>query len=320
MTLVTTPFGPSSTADDVLVGVDLAGRRVVVTGGASGIGLATAQALARAGADVTVAVRDVAAGEAATADARHAGSGGGRVRVARLDLLDLTSVVAFAEAWDGPLDALVANAAVMACPEQRTADGWELQFATNHLGHFALALGLRRALAAACDARVVAVSSTAHRMSPVVFGDIHFTARPYDGWLGYAQSKTANILTAVGITRRWAADGVTANALNPGIVLTPLLRHVGPLDLPPGVAKTPEQGAATSVLLAASPLVAGVGGRYFHDGNEAGVAGPYGGRRAGVAAYAVDAATSDRLWDESVRMLAASRSTDVRRVLTAALD
>ena len=196
-------------------------------------------------------------------------------------------------------------------PITRTTQGWELQFATNHLGHFALAAGLHDALAAAGNARVVSVSSSAHRRSPVVFSDIHFRQRPYDPWLAYGQSKTANVLFAVEASRRWAADGIAVNALMPGGIRTGLQRYVSSEELDRMVAqaggltgarwKTPEQGAATSVLVAASPLLEGIGGRYFEDCNEAGE--PVDARH-GVAAYALDPEAAARLWQVSIDTLA----------------
>jgi NAD(P)-dependent dehydrogenase (short-subunit alcohol dehydrogenase family) len=152
-------------------------------------------------------------------------------------------VAAFASTWEGPLDILINNAGVMMTPEQRTPQGWELQFATNHLGHFALATALHDALAAADSARIAAVSSMGHLYSPVVFDDLHFHFRPYDPLLAYGQSKTAAILFAVGATARWAADGITANALNPGAIATNLQRHVGgKLVTPPERQKNARAG------------------------------------------------------------------------------
>src|SRR5216683_5646745 len=222
---ITTPFTAESTAAEVAAGIDLTGRRVIVTGGASGIGIETARALAGAGAEVTLAVRNLAAGER-TADDIIAATGNKQLLVAPLDLADRSSVAAFTAEWDGPLHILVNNAGVMACPEARTAEGWELQFATNHLGHFALATGLHRALAAAAGARVASVSSSAHLRAPVVFDDIHFREREYEPWAAYGQSKTANVLFAVEATRRWAGDGITVNALMPGGIRTGLQRYV----------------------------------------------------------------------------------------------
>jgi NAD(P)-dependent dehydrogenase (short-subunit alcohol dehydrogenase family) len=305
---VTTSFGAQSTAAEVIEGVDLTGRRAIVTGGASGIGIETARALAGAGGEVTLAVRDLDAGQR-TAEDIIATTGNKAVLVAPLDLTDQSSVAAFVAGWDGPLHLLVNNAGVMASPLTRTREGWELQFATNHLGHFALATGLYPALAAAGGARVVSVSSSGHLNSGIEFDDIHFNHREYDPWVAYGQSKTANILFAVEATRRWAGDGIYTNALMPGAIRTNLQRHVDEEELnrmrarmssgATAVAwKTPEQGAATSVLLATSPLLDAVGGRYFEDCNEAGPHQP--GTRRGVAGYALDPESARRLWDVSV--------------------
>src|SRR5271155_2020524 len=196
-TLITTPFGFDSTAAEVIEGVDLSGRRAIVTGGSSGVGVETARALAGAGAEVTLAVRDTRAGDRTAAEIT-ASTGGATVLVSRLDLSDQASVSDFAERWQGPLDLLVNNAGVMALPTlELTAQGWELQFATNHLGHFALAIGLHPALVAAGTARIVSLSSVGHLRSPVVFDDVNFSARAYDPRLAYGQSKTANVLFAV---------------------------------------------------------------------------------------------------------------------------
>jgi NAD(P)-dependent dehydrogenase (short-subunit alcohol dehydrogenase family) len=307
---ITTPFSATSTAAEVVAGIDLTGRRAIVTGGASGIGIETARALAGAGAEVTLAVRDTQAGER-VADDLIAATGSKQVLVAPLDLADQASVAAFAAAWQGPLHILVNNAGIMAAPLMRTPQGWEMQFATNHLGHFALATGLHGALAAAGGARIVSVSSTGHLRSPVVFSDIHFTEREYEPWAAYGQSKTANVLFAVEASRRWAGDGIAANALHPGGIRTNLQRYVSEEELnrlrgqmASEISwKTPEQGAATSVLVATSPLLDGVGGRYFEDCNEAEPNQP--GTRRGVAAYALDPQAAQRLWDVSVQTLAA---------------
>jgi len=305
---ITTGFGHQSTAADVIAGVDLSGKRAVVTGGASGIGVETARALAGAGADVTLAVRDTAAGDRVAADI------GGNVSVAQLDLSNLSSVDDFVAAWNGPLDILVNNAGVMAVQDLVIApSGHELQFATNHLGHFALTICLHEALASAGGARIVSVSSSGHLRSPVIFDDLDFAFREYDPFAAYGQSKTANVLFAVEATRRWADDGIVANALMPGGILTALQRHLGQ-EYQAGAderfrragsrLKTVEQGAATSVLLAASPLVDGVGGRYFEDCNEATVVDhrdDFG--ISGVAPYALDPANAERLWDVSLKLI-----------------
>src|SRR5712664_1348735 len=267
---ITTRFGAQSTAAEVIAGIDLTGRRAIVTGGASGIGVETARALAAANAEVTLAVRNLEAGER-VADAIAATTGNKQVLVAALDLADPGSIGALVARWSGPLHLLVNNAGVMRLPElQLTPDGWEMQFATNHLGHFALAVGLHDALAAAGDARIVSLSSRGHLRSPVIFDDLNFTSRRYYPWLPYGQSKTANVLFAGEATKRWASDGITANAVHPGaIAATSLSRHMDPEALAGLRAsgmfsyKTIEQGAATSVLAATSPLLEGIGGRYF---------------------------------------------------------
>jgi NAD(P)-dependent dehydrogenase (short-subunit alcohol dehydrogenase family) len=309
-TTLRTPFGAHSTASEVAAGVDLSDKRAIVTGGSSGIGIETARALASAGATVTLAVRDPQAGERAAADI--AATCNGEIRVARLDLADRASIGAFCIAWQGPLHILVNNAGIMALPTlERTTGGVELQFATNHLGHFALALGLHDALVAAGRARIVSVSSSAHLRSPVVFEDIQFAARPYEPLLAYGQSKTANVLFAVGATAHWAGEGISTNALMPGAIATNLQRHMDPgylerARVQAGVTlelKSPQQGAATSVLLACSPLLEGVSGRYFEDCNEAAPAGPGGGGVRGVAAYAIDPENAQWLWEESLRLL-----------------
>ena len=304
MQLVNTPFGFSSTADGVLEGVDLTGKRAIVTGGASGIGVETARALATAGAFVVLAVRDVEAGGRAAADIRST-SGTANVDVVHLDLADLNSVKAFVSAWESPLDILVNNAGIMAVPElDRTPQGHELQFGTNFLGHFALTVGLHRWLAGADGARVISVSSNAHYFSPVVFDDVDYQSRPYDPWSAYGQSKTACILLAVGLTRRWTDDGIYANALNPGAIATNLQRYTGGMQTPEDRRKTPAQGAATSVLLAGSPLLEGIGGRYFEDCNEADIVSEpvmFGG---GVAPFAIDVEVADRLWEMGSHLVA----------------
>ncbi|WP_229072699.1 SDR family NAD(P)-dependent oxidoreductase [Actinoplanes sp. DH11] len=284
MTRLAIPFTARSTAADVLAGVDLTGRHYLVTGGTSGIGLATAEALRAAGAAVTATTRrDV-------------------------DLADLDSVRAFTAAWTGRLDAVVANAGVMALPTlQRARNGWELQLATNYLGHFALLGGLRRHLT---GGRVVIVSSGAQLSAGVDFDDPQFERRAYDPWVAYAQSKTADVLLAVGIADRWAADGIVANALAPGRIHTNLQRHIGAAEMRALGAmdedgnlvhadgfKTPEQGAAASVLLAASPLTAGMTGQYIDEDVQQAHVVPGGtGLHHGAAHWSMDRANADRLW------------------------
>ena len=263
---------------------------------------------------MTLAVRDLDAGARVAADIT-ATTGNAAVAVAKLELTDRATIDAFVESWQGPLHLLINNAGVMALKARElTPEGYELQFATNHLGHLALALGLHDALAAAGNARIVSVSSTGHPRSPVIFEDIHFDFRPYEPFLAYGQSKTANVLFAVEATRRWAKDGITANALMPDGIVTNLQRHTDPEYMERARAqsggqirfKTVEQGAATSVLLAVSPQLEGIGGRYFDDCNEAQTLMKRGEGQfvmQGVAWFALDAALAKRLWDESLLML-----------------
>ncbi|MEU4519981.1 SDR family NAD(P)-dependent oxidoreductase [Amycolatopsis sp. NPDC024027] len=310
--LITTPFSASSTADEVLDGIDLSGVRAIVTGASSGIGVETARALAAAGAEVTLAVRNTAAGRAV------ANALTGTTRVSALDLADQAAVRRFVDGWDGPLHLLVANAGIVTGGLERTPEGWELQFATNHLGHFALATGLHDALARGAadrgEARIVSVSSTAHMRSGVDFDDLHFTRRTYDPQLAYAQSKTANSLFAVEATRRWVADGIFANAVNPGGIATGLQRNFTPaqkksLDAAEAAGtftyKTLEQGAATSIVAAVAPQFARTGGHYLDDAQEAYTVpddATLADHPHGVKEWALDHAAAERLWDVSAEL------------------
>jgi NAD(P)-dependent dehydrogenase (short-subunit alcohol dehydrogenase family) len=300
-----TPFSRTSTAAEVIDGVDLSGKTAIVTGAGSGLGIETARALASAGAAVTLAVRrPQAAEEIAAGIIRETGNAA--VSVDALDLSDQHSVRAFTAAWDQPLHILVNNAGIMALPElERTREGWEMQFATNFMGHFALTVGLHGALAATHGARIVSLSSSGNLFSPVVFDDLHFDFRPYDPLVAYGQSKTADALLAVEATRRWSGEGIYANALNPGAIATGLQKHTGGLKTPKELHKTVPQGAATSVLLAASPLLDKVGERYFEDCNEAVTVTRRPDDFAGVAWYALDPANAERLWDTALGLLPA---------------
>jgi NAD(P)-dependent dehydrogenase (short-subunit alcohol dehydrogenase family) len=310
-TRTTSPFDFSSTAADVISGIDLHGRRALVTGAASGIGVETARALASAGAETLIAARDLAAAERVAADIRTS-TGSQAVTVAQLDLLDRASIDRLVEDYSGPLHILINNAGVMAVPELRLSpEGHELQFATNHLGHFRLALGLLPALRAAGGARVVSLSSRAHLNSPVIFDDIDFAHRAYDPSLAYAQSKTANVLFAVAAARRWADAGIEVNALHPGAIAdSNLARHYDPAvleDLRTSgryTFKTLAQGAATSVYVATSPLLDGVVGRYFENCQETDPDDPTaaGTDAAGVARHALDPDSADQLWTVSEHM------------------
>ncbi|MBT2504264.1 SDR family NAD(P)-dependent oxidoreductase [Curtobacterium sp. ISL-83] len=312
--LIVTPFASDSTADDVLRGVALDGVRVVVTGASSGLGKETARALAAAGADVTMAVRNEAAGRAA-ADEIAASGARGRLRVSGLDLADQASVSRFVSAWEGPLHLLINNAGLVTGGLERTAEGWELQFATNHLGHFTLTVGLRPHLAAGASqrggARVVSLSSTAHMRDGIHFEDLHFEHRPYDPQLAYAQAKTANSLLSVEATRRWASDGIVANTVNPGGVPTGLQRNFTPgqkasLDAAEAAGmfsyKTIGQGAATTIVAAVRPEFAHTGGHYLDDAQEAYTVpddASLADHPHGVKAWALDPDAAERLWKVS---------------------
>lgn len=315
-------FDRASTTVDVIKGVNLVGRVAIVTGGYSGLGLESARTLASAGARVIVPARDVERARKAIAKI------GGGMEVQPMDLTDPQSIDDFARDFveSGlPLHLLINNAGIMAMPElKRDAQGNELQFATNHLGHFRLTLRLWPALRRAGGARVVSVSSAGHRFSPVVFDDINFERRAYDPFEAYGQSKTANILFTVGLDRRGKDEGIRAFALHPGgIAATNLGTHVGVemlrktgfvdendrpvIDLSRDLKSVP-QGAATHVWCAVSPQLDGKGGVYCADSDITPVL-PEGGsfaltedranRGAGVQAYAVDPKAAEELWRRS---------------------
>jgi NAD(P)-dependent dehydrogenase (short-subunit alcohol dehydrogenase family) len=300
-------FGHDSTAAEVLDGIDLSGKFCLVTGGYSGIGLETTRALAGAGATVVVPARRPDAARASVA-------GIDGVQVDDLDLGDLASVAAFARRLldaGRPIDIVINSAGIMACPETRVGDGWEAQFATNHLGHFALVNRLWPLIGPA-GGRVVAVSSGGHRRSGIRWDDIQFE-RGYDKWAAYGQSKTADVLFAVQLDALGQAAGVRAFAVHPGGILTPLQRHLTAAEMrergwidehgnPIGAGfKTPEQGAATQVWAATSPRLAGLGGVYCEDCDIAAVNDDPAGS-GGVRSHAIDPAQAQRLWDLSARL------------------
>ncbi|MCX4854818.1 SDR family NAD(P)-dependent oxidoreductase [Streptomyces canus] len=301
-------FGAHSTADDVLAGIDLSGKLAIVTGGYSGLGLETTRALTKAGARVVVPAR-----RPDTAWKALAGLDG--VELDELDLGDLESVRAFAERFlesGRTVDLVIDNAGIMACPETRVGPGWEAQFATNHLGHFALVNRLWPAIEPG-GARVVSVSSRAHHFSGMRWDDVHWRTS-YDKWQAYGQAKTANVLFAVHLDKLGADRGVRAFSLHPGGILTPLQRHLpkaemverGWIDeqgnvLNPSGFKSPEQGAATQVWAATSPQLAGMGGVYLEDCD---IAEPAvdGDETSGVRAWATDPEQAERLWTLSAEL------------------
>ncbi|MET8028196.1 SDR family NAD(P)-dependent oxidoreductase [Streptomyces avermitilis] len=298
-------FGATSTAIDVLHGIDLSGKLAIVTGGYSGLGLETTRALTGAGARVVVPARrpDVA---------REAVAGLDGVEVDELDLGDLESVRGFAErflASGRTIDIVINNAGIMACPETRVGPGWEAQFATNHLGHYALVNRLWPAVEPG-GARIVSVSSGAHHLSGIRWDDVHWT-HGYDKWEAYGQAKTANVLFAVHLDRLGRESGVRAFSLHPGGILTPLQRHLAKEEMVergwidengdlvhPDAFKTPEQGAATQVWAATSPQLTGMGGVYCEDCDIAELASAD-GERGGVKDWATDPEQAARLWDLS---------------------
>lgn len=303
-------FGPDSTTDDVLAGTDLSGVTVVVTGTSAGLGLETARALSVRGATVVGVVRDIdkARRNLGEVDATD-------VELYEADLADLGSIRAFADTFSGDgheqLDVIIANAGIMACPEGRTSDGFELQFGTNHLGHFLLVNLLASQLLAGSSARVVMVSSAGHGFSDVSIDDPGFDRTPYDPWVAYGRSKTANVLFAVELDRRLRDRGVRATALHPGGIITELGRHLTEetmnalVDARGAVEvkwKTPQQGAATSVWAGFVADGDVIGGSYCEDCAIAPViddptASP------GVMRYALDPGTAAGLWTLSEQMV-----------------
>jgi NAD(P)-dependent dehydrogenase (short-subunit alcohol dehydrogenase family) len=315
------PLGSTSTTDDVLSGKDLSGKRVLVTGVSAGLGVETARALAAHGAHVVGAARDLAKAKRATAGIQAQAANGGGLELVELDLASLESVRACADALlaDGQsFDAVIANAGVMRTPFGHTADGFETQFGTNHLGHFVLVN--RIAFLIASGGRLVNVSSAGHRYSDVDLDDPNFERAPYDPMIAYGRSKTANILFAVEFDRRHRARGVRATALHPGGILTELSRHMQPGELeatverinaqhvaegrPPFQIKTIPQGAATSVWAAFVARAEEVGGRYCEDCHVSQVAdGLISPVSPGVRPHALDPQHAKALWAKSEELV-----------------
>ena len=309
-------FDKDSTTDQVLEGIDLTGKVAIVTGASGGLGAETARALAARGAAVTLTARDTKKAEQ-VAELIRSTHPGAKLSVRSLALDRPDSVRAFAKGWAAEnrvLHLLLNNAGVMACPLARTPEGWELQFATNHLGHFLLTALLTPALRAGGGARVANTSSGGHRFSPVVFEDIHFERRPYDKWSAYGQAKTANVLHAVELDRRLAGAGVRAFGIHPGMIITELGRHLTPEDIAQlqGRAKdrasagmpswkTPQQGAATQCWAVTAPELAGRGALYLEDCQISGTSPPPGSM--GAEAWALDSEAAQRLWSVSEETL-----------------
>ncbi|QKS00747.1 SDR family NAD(P)-dependent oxidoreductase [Sphingomonas sp. CL5.1] len=311
-----TQFGAESTTDDVLAGMDLHGRRILVTGVSAGLGVETARSLVARGADVVGAARDLAKAERATESVRAAAKeSGGSFALMELDLASLASVRAAADRLvaDGrPFDVVIANAGVMATPLGHTADGFETQLGTNHLGHF---LFVNRIAGLIRDGgRLVNLSSSGHRLSDVDLDDPGFERTAYDPWIAYGRSKTANVLFAVEFDRRHRDRGVRACALMPGVIQTELGRHMTPevmealqqrFRAATGRAityKSIPQGAATSVWAAAVAGGDEIGGRYCEDCHVASV-NDDASTRHGVRSYALDPARAKALWAKSEEMV-----------------
>ena len=315
---MTGPFGAHSTTDDVLAGVNLSGKRILVTGASAGLGVETCRALAAHGAQVVGAVRDLAKAERATKVVRDEAAHGGGLELVKLDLASLASVRACAAALNADgrrFDVVIANAGVMACPQGKTVDGFETQFGTNHLGHFVLVNHIAALIRD--GGRLVNLSSAGHRFADVNIEDPNFEHTPYSEFEAYGRSKTANVLFAVEFDRRHQGRGVRAAAVHPGVIQTELGRHMTPEVIkqmtdqinaassaggPAFQWKSIPQGAATSVWTAVAADAAEIGGRYCEDCHVAELTeDPT--ARAGVRSYALDPERAKALWAKSEAMV-----------------
>jgi len=309
-------FGHGTTVEEIISGTDLSGKNYIVTGGYSGIGLEDVRVLAGAGALVTVPARNRKKAEAALSGLS------GKIEIADMDLGDLASVRKFAREYADTgrgLHGLINNAGVMACPLSRIGNGWELQFATCHIGHFELTKGLEETLKNTLGARVVALSSTAHIITDIHWDDPHFRKHEYDKWQAYGQAKTANALFALELDRRWKADGVRAFSAHPGGIFTPLQRHMSLEDMvalgwknpdgtiPDAVAqmfKSPAAGGATALWCTLSPQLDGMGGVFCEDCDIAMTGDENSGRYQHAREWICDPENADRLWNMTEEMIA----------------
>lgn len=307
-------FGMKTEPSEILANKDLSDKVAVVTGGYSGIGLETSKALAAAGATVYVPVRTPGKAEEALAQVPG-------VTIDAMDLADLNSVKKYAESLQkqvSKIDLLINNAGIMACPETRVGNGWESQFAVNHLGHFVLTMDLLPQLLAADSPRVVCLSSIAHRRSDVLWDDIHFNNGVYEKWTAYAQAKTANALFARGLDLKFGGEGLKALSVHPGGILTPLQRHLGNEEMQAlgwtdaegnlseqaaAMFKSPTQGCSTSLWAATSELLDDVGGVYCEDCDVANIATAESPRFFDVAPWAASDEGAERLWEVTEKML-----------------
>ncbi len=304
-------FNAESTCDDVLKGVDVAGKHALVTGASGGLGAEATRALAAHGVHVSLVARDKEKTDGVAASIRDAHPDA-QVDVGLMDLSSPASVNSFADSWlkeHSQLDMLILNAGLMACPLMRNGEGWEMQFATNHLGHFLLASRLMPTLLQSAPARVVSLSSAGHALTPVLLDDPNFEHTDYEPWLAYGQAKTANIWFATELNRRYAEQGVNATALHPGVISTDLSRHLTKETLEPILArlsergegpKTIPQGAATSVFAATAPELEGVGGVYLADCQ---VVDEHSAQYIQYAPHAFDQDGEARLWSMSEQLL-----------------
>lgn len=309
-------FGFQTTALEVVKGLSLVGWEIIVTGGASGIGTETVRALASVGANVTIAARNTTAAQE-VADNLKKELNTNKIEVEQLDLTSLKNINSFVQRYlakNRPLNVLINNAGIMACDQAYTEDGFEMQIGTNHFGHFALFKGLLPALRngvkqSGRNSRVVSVSSLAHLRGGIDFDDIHFKTRPYDKWIAYGQSKTANSLFAVELTNRYKNEGIFSNALHPGVIKTNLGRHTendtnkSPIEFK---YKTIPQGASTTVWAATSPQFENVGGLYLNDTQIAKeqTLEQCMADQAGYVSYAVNPADAKRFWEISEQSIA----------------
>ena len=305
---------PEATTDEVLSGLDLTGQTILVTGGTGGLGWETARALASHNAEVVITARSEAKGEAAC-QALRTETGSDRIDFGVLELGSLKSVRQFAKDFlvkHPKLNVLINNAGVMACPHEQTEDGFEMQFGSNHLGHFLLGELLLPALKNGAPSRVVSLSSRGHIFSGIDFDDPNFEHRPYQKWVSYGQAKTANALFATGFNQKHSEDGIEAFSVHPGVIVTDLLRHMSEDDFEllglrpaqgraPTTQKTVPQGAATSVWAATAAELSGKGGAYLEDCSIARV-NDGSDQPGGVRSYAIDAESANRLWDLSAQL------------------
>ena len=315
-------FGHHSTSDDVLQGIDLSGKRALVTGGASSIGAETVRALAAKGAEVIIAARNKEHANKVKADVITL-TGNEKIEFLFLELASLAKIKASADEFLSrfdSLDLLFNNAGIMACSLDQTEDGFEMQFGSNHIGHFYFTNLIMQALIKAAPSRVISLSSLGHLTSPVVFEDIHYENRPYEKWEVYGQAKTANALFAVGLNKRFAVKGVEAFAVHPGVIATRLGRHMTKEDFdrilsenPPskddgegkatGGMKSVEQGAATSCYAATAPELSGHGGAYLENCHIAEQVPDDSTIRGGIRQFACDPIVAEKLWDVSEIMV-----------------